>query len=259
MLPSKSTPWWHLSKAEKLQALAAHAYAHRGLHDAAVPENSMAAFRGAIGKGLGIECDIRKSSDGRAMVFHDADLERLTGRAGPMGQRSVGDLTAITLTGSEEQIPTLRDVLDLVAGQVPLLLEIKIDGTRPVDALCRAVRRDLEGYRGPVGVMSFDMRVPLWFASHEPDLPAGLVVTEQKARTLISSLALKFSVSRAKADFLALDIRDLPSKISAKALAQGKPLFTWTVKSAEHFETAQVAGARPILESAGVAAWEAAS
>lgn len=248
-----------MSKADKLQTLAAYAYAHRGLHDANVPENSMAAFRGAMDMRLGIECDLRKSSDGRAMVFHDAELERLTGRSGAMGQRSVGDLTSIALSGSEETIPTLRDVLDLVAGKVPLLLEIKIDGARPVEALCRAVRRDLEGYLGPVGVMSFDMRVPRWFAVHEPDLPAGLVVTEQNARTLLTSFALRHSVSRAKADFLALDIRDLPSKISARALAQGKPLFTWTVRNAEQVEVAQQAGAMPILEAAGVAAWEAVS
>ena len=248
-----------MSKADKLQALAASADAHRGLHETAVPENSMAAFRAAMGKGLGIECDVRKSSDGRAMVFHDKDLERLTGRSGAMGQRSVGDLTAITLTGSEEKIPTLRDMLDLVAGAVPLLLEIKIDGLRPVEALCRAVRRDLEGYQGPLGVMSFDPRVPQWFAAREADLPCGLVVTEQNARTLLSSMALRRAVSKTAADFLALDIRDLPSKISARALAQGKPLFTWTVRNAEQLETAQEAGAMPILEAAGVAAWEAAS
>ncbi|MEL1251656.1 glycerophosphodiester phosphodiesterase family protein [Aurantiacibacter gilvus] len=248
-----------MSKADKLQALAAYAYAHRGLHDAEVPENSVAAFRAAMARGLGIECDVRKSSDGRAIVFHDKDLERLTGRSGALGQRSVGDLTSITLTGSEETIPTLRDVLDTVAGQVPLLLEIKIDGVRPVEALCRAVRRDLEGYDGPVGVMSFDLRVPQWFAAREADLPCGLVVTEQNARTFLSSMALRRAVSKTAADFLALDIRDLPSKISAKALAQGKPLFTWTVRNAEQAKTAQEAGAVPILEAAGVAAWEAVS
>lgn len=248
-----------MAKADKLQALATHAYAHRGLHDAAVPENSMAAFRGAIDRQLGIECDLRKSSDGRAIVFHDAKLERLTGRSGGMSQRSVGDLTAITLTGSEETIPTLRDVLDLVAGKVPLLLEIKIDDAKPAEALCRAVRRDLEGYHGPVGVMSFDPRVAQWFAAREPDLPAGLVVTEQDARTMLSAMALRRAVSKVDADFLALDIRDLPSRMSARALAQGKPLFTWTVRTAEQVETAQQAGAMPILEAAGVAAWEAAS
>lgn len=219
----------------------------------------MASFRGAIERRLGIECDVRKSSDGRAIVFHDAELERLTGRAGAVGARSVGDLTGIALGGSEETIPTLRDVLELVAGKVPLLLEIKIDGERPVDALCRAVRRDLDGYRGPVGVMSFDDRVAQWFAAHEPDCPRGLVVTEQDERTLAAAFRRRSAVKRADPDFLALDIRDLPSRFASKQAAAGRALFTWTVRSAPQVETAREVGAVPILEGAGVAAWEAAS
>lgn len=239
--------------------LAACAYAHRGLHQEGVPENSLAAFRAAIDAGLGIECDIRKSSDGRAMVFHDEELERLTGRSGKMAARSVGDLTSILLSGSEETIPTLRDVLDLVAGRVPLLLEIKSDGIRSVEPLCRAVARDLDGYLGPVGVMSFDPRVALWFGKHEPDCLRGLVVTEQDERTLAAALKRRLMVSRSKPDFLALDVRDLPSSFSRKQAAAGRQLFTWTVRSAPQVETALVVGAVPILEGAGVAAWEAAT
>ena len=186
-----------MARPDKLQALAAHAYAHRGLHGDGVPENTLSAFRAAMAAGLGIECDIRKSSDGRAVVFHDAELERLTGRAGAMGARSVGDLTAIMLTGSEETIPTLRDALDLVAGKVPLLLEVKSDDRRPVDAICRAVRRDLDGYQGLAAVMSFDPRVPRWFAEHEPDVLRGLVVSEQDSRTLVAAIKRKLSVAHA--------------------------------------------------------------
>lgn len=207
--------------------------------------------------GLGIECDIRKSSDGRAMVFHDAELERLTDRAGAMGARSVGELTAISLSGSDETIPTLRDMLDLVAGQVPLLLEIKSDDNRPVDALCRAVRRDLDGYIGPAAVMSFDPRVPRWFALREPDVPRGLVVTEQNSRTLASALKRRLAVFTANPDFLALDVRDLPSRLARKQADRGRALFSWTVRSEAQLETALRSGAVPILEGAGVAAWEA--
>ena len=246
-----------LDLPEKLAAFLACAYAHRGLHDTAVPENSLAAFRAAIAAGLGIECDIRKSSDGRAMVFHDADLERLTGRAGTVAASSVGELTATTLAGSDETIPTLRDALDLVAGQVPLLLEVKSDDRRPIDALCRAVRRDLEGYCGPVAVMSFDPRVPRWFAEREPHVPRGLVVTQQNSRTLIAGLKRKLSVSHARPDFLALDIRDLPSGLARRQATKGRALFTWTVRSSAQVETARQSGAIPILEGAGVAAWEA--
>jgi len=246
-----------LDRPEKLAGLEARAFAHRGLHDTGVPENSLAAFRAAIAADLGIECDIRKSSDGRAMVFHDAGLERLTGREGSMAARSVGDLTGITLSGSEETIPTLRDTLDLVAGQVPLLLEVKSDDRRPIDALCRAVRRDLEGYLGPVGVMSFDPRVPRWFAEREPEVLRGLVVTEQNSRTLTGALKRKLSVMHAKPDFLALDVRDLPSSLARKQARKGRALFSWTVRSGANLETALQSGAVPILEGPGVAAWEA--
>ncbi len=221
-----------------------------------MPENSLAAFRAAIAAGLGIECDIRKSSDGRAVVFHDAEMERLTGQPGTFGALPVGELTAITLSGSDEKIPTLRDTLDLVAGKVSLLLEIKSDDHRPVDAICRAVRRDLEGYVGPVGVMSFDPRVPRWFASHDPDVLRGLVVTEQNSRTLVAGIKRRMAIAGARTDFLALDIRDLPSSLSRRQLAKGEALFSWTVKTAAHLETAQESGAVPILEAAGVAAWE---
>ena len=242
---------------DAIEALSACAYAHRGLHGVGVPENSLAAFRAAIAAGLGIECDIRKSSDGRAMVFHDAELDRLTGRTGAMGARPVGELTAISLSGSDETIPTLRDMLDLVAGQVPLLLEIKSDDKRPVDALCRAVRRDLDGYIGPAAVMSFDPRVPRWFALREPDMPRGLVVTEQGSRTLASALKRRLAVFAANPDFLALDVQDLPSRLARQQAARGRALFSWTVSNAAQLERALASGAVPILEGAGVAAWEA--
>ena len=106
--------------------------------------------------GMGIECDVRRTVDERAVVFHDATLDRLAGRAGQLDQLGVGEVTGITLVTGGETIPTLRDVLDQVAGAVPLLLELKTDRGRSVHRLCRAVRRDLEGYRGPVAVMSFD-------------------------------------------------------------------------------------------------------
>ena len=235
--------------------LTKHAYAHRGLHNVDVPENSLASFRAALGAGLGIECDIRKSVDGRAMVFHDAQLDRLTGRSGEMGRCSVGELTAIALAGSDERIPTLRDALDLVAGKVPLLLELKTDNGRPVGPLCRAVRRDLEGYGPQVAVMSFDPRVSAWFRKRQPQLLRGLVMTEAGARTLSGAVKRRLALLRAKPQFLAYDVRDLPSAFAARQARGGMPLTSWTVKTAEQLDTAIKAGAAPILEAAGVAAW----
>lgn len=239
--------------------LTRQAYAHRGLHDAATPENSLAAFAGAIEKGLGIECDLRPSADGRAMVFHDADLERLTGRAGLTQRHLVGELSAMTLLGSDERIPTLRDMLEMIAGEAPLLLELKTDRREGVQTLCRAVRRDLEGYAGKVAVMSFDPRVCSWFSSRMPNMVRGLVITEEDARTLSGAIRRWLSLWRARPHFLAYDIRDLPSRFATQHTGARRPLLSWTVRSAAHVATALTCGATPIMEGAGVAAWEEAT
>src|SRR5690606_13589867 len=99
--------------------------AHRGLHGPGMPENSMAAFRAAIAAGYGIECDIQRTADGTALVFHDDDLPRLTGAEGPVGAKGMDDLSQLRLLGTSEPIPTLADLLAEVAGRVPLLIEIK--------------------------------------------------------------------------------------------------------------------------------------
>lgn len=207
-------------------------YAHRGLHGPGRTENSLGAFRAALDAGLGIECDVQRSADGRAVVFHDWELERLTAEAGSVAARPIPELTRIALRGTTETIPTLRDLLDLVAGRVPLLIELKSRRDRAVSPLCRAVLRDLEGYGGPHAVMSFDPRVGHWFANHSPGTVRGLVVSEANARTLVAALKRRLAVWRSRADFLAYDVRDLPARFAAAQRARGLPVLTWTVATA---------------------------
>ena len=225
-------------------------FAHRGLHGKGLVENSMSAFAAAIERGLGIECDLRKSRDGRAVVFHDPTLERVTGQQGEVRSMSVGQLTAVRFKDSEDSIPTLRDLLDLVAGRVPLMLEIKSDDRRPISPLCRAVRAELEGYRGPVAVMSFDPRVPAWFASKHSPVPRGLVVTEQDRRTLLDGLKRRFAIATSRAQFLAWDVRDLPSALAERERRRGKVLASWTVRDGAQWDMAVKCGAAPVAEGA---------
>lgn len=232
-------------------------YAHRGVHGAGVEENSTGAFALAIERGLGIECDVRLSRDGRAVVFHDATLERLTGRSGRVDQLGVAEITALTLTTGGERVPTLRDLLAQVAGQVPLLIELKSDRDKPAGSpstldLCRAVRRDLDGYPGPVAVMSFDPRVGAWFARRASEVPRGLVVTEAGSRTWSGTVKRHLALWEARAQFLAYDVRDLPSAFAERQRQRGLPLLTWTVstpalrtRAAEHADA-------PIAEGAGL-------
>ncbi len=232
---------------------ATSAYAHRGLHSSEIAENSSSAFADAIAQGFGIECDVRLSADGRAIVFHDADLERLTGRPGALDRMTVGEIVTRHLTVGAEAIPTLHDVLQQVASQVPLLLEIKVDQGQSIAPICRAVRRDLEGYQGKVAVMSFEPRVGKWFAQHAARVTRGLVVTESGARGALDELKRHFYLRKSRAQFLAYDIRDLPSTFAERQRARGLPILTWTVSSPELIKRAAVCADVPIAEGKGLA------
>jgi glycerophosphoryl diester phosphodiesterase len=233
--------------------MAGRTYAHRGVHDEHVPENSPSAFAVAIGRGLGIECDVQKSRDGRAMVFHDWGLGRLTALTGPIARRNAAELETVGLRGSRDCIPTLDRLLTQVAGRVPLLIEIKSKRGRAAAPICSAVQRALEGYHGDHAVMSFDPRVPKWFATNAPRIARGLVVTEEDARGPRGALSRHFALWHARPDFLAYDVRDLPSRFAGAQRARGLPLLTWTVRSASLRDRAFAYADAPIAEGAGLA------
>ncbi len=238
--------------AQRVGWLRGHTYAHRGLHAPGAPENSSTAFANAIARGLGIECDVQRTSDGQAVVFHDWELDRLTGETGELLDRSVTQIGSIALAGSTDTIPSLRQVLDQVNGQVPLLIEVKSKREVRVAPLCLAVRRLLEGYRGPVAVMSFDPRVSRWFKRYSPHVVHGLVMTEEGKRTLLARVRRQYAFWHAQADFLAYDVRDLPSPFAAAQRRRGFPILTWTVRSADLAERAATHADAPIAEGAGL-------
>ncbi|SDE70380.1 glycerophosphodiester phosphodiesterase family protein [Limimaricola pyoseonensis] len=225
------------------EAFLQHPIAHRAFHGAGRPENSLSAVRAAVEAGYGIEIDVRSSSDGAAMVFHDADLERLTGLSGPLVAREAAALRTISLIGSADTIPTLREVLDLVAGRVPLLIEIKDhdDALGPnVGAVEAAVARDLEGYSGPVAVMSFNPHAVAEMARLAPDLPRGLTTCDfapEEWPELPPRLADRLreipDYENLGASFVSHDVRDLDRPRLAELKAQGAALLCWTVRDPE--------------------------
>ena len=227
-------------------------YAHRGVHGASAAENSPCAFAEAIRRGMGIECDVQKSRDGRAMVFHDWELDRLTAASGAIGLRTAAELETIPIAGREDCIPTLERTLAQVAGAVPLLVEIKSKRGHPPAPLCHAVARAIEGYRGRHAIMSFDPRVVRWFRRHAPATVRGLVVTEDDARGARGAIARHLALWQARPDFLAYDVRDLPSPFAAAQRARGLPLLTWTVRSPELRARAALHADAPIAEGAGL-------
>ncbi|WP_050931543.1 glycerophosphodiester phosphodiesterase family protein [Aestuariivita boseongensis] len=218
--------------------------AHRALHDirAGRPENSRAAIRAAIAAGYGIEIDLQMSEDGQAMVFHDYDLSRLTAERGPVRQRSAAALQQIPLSGGDETIPTLAEVLDLVAGRVPVLIEIKDqDGAMGPDVgpLERSTARALKGYGGPVAVMSFNPHAVAAMAELAPDVPRGITTSAYVPEDWPLSAAVCDHLrgipdfDRVGASFISHEVTDLDRPLVVGMRARGVPVLTWTVTSLE--------------------------
>ena len=234
--------------------------AHRGLHAAArgVIENSGPAFEAAIAGGYGIECDLQPAADGTAMVFHDRALARLVDAPGDTTDHGPADLAALRYRGDPSaRVLRLSDLLDLVRGRVPLLIEVKSDWNPPEPRFMAAIARELEGYRGPAALMSFDPDVVAALKPLLPDLPRGIVsgIYDESWREgkLDAERAYRLSHlidSRPAApDFFAYHVKALPTPVT-RFLREGlgMPLFTWTVRTAEDLATARRWADAPIFE-----------
>ena len=219
--------------------------AHRAYHDRAAgrPENSRAAIRAAIAAGYGIEIDIQPSADGVPMVFHDYDLRRLTGRSGRIRGLTAAELGALPLLGGDEGIPTLAEVLALVAGRVPLLIEIKDqDGAMgsAVGDLERAVADEIRSYDGPVALMSFNPHSVAALAEAAPDRPRGLTTSAYKAldwpllpARVRAHLRDIPDLERTGSSFISHEAADLDRPLIATLKDEGTRILTWTIRSPE--------------------------
>lgn len=217
--------------------------AHRALHDVkrGRPENSRAAIRAAISAGYGIEIDLQLTHDEQAMVFHDYDMGRLTGQAGPIRQLKSEQAQAVALTGGDgEGIPTLPEILELVAGQVPLLIELKDqDGAMGpnVGPLERATAAALAGYSGAVAVMCFNPHSMILMSELAPDIARGLVTSAYDPSEWPLSTATCDQLreipdyDRAGCSFISHEAPDLGRPRVAELKAQGAEILCWTVCS----------------------------
>jgi len=233
-----------LSKVVPLPAaFTARPLAHRGLHDRAAGriENAMAAFRAAITHGYGIELDVQMSADGQAMVFHDDRLDRLTDARGLLRARTAAELARIALRDSDDTIPMLPEVLALVAGKVPVLIEIKegLDSMGPTDGrLEAAVARAIAAYSGPVAVMSFNPNCVAHMARLSPDVARGLTTDSYDPAEYAPLPSEKCTHLRAIADydsigcsFISHLASDLMRPRVQELKAQGAAILCWTIRS----------------------------
>lgn len=215
--------------------------AHRGLHDNArgIVENMPGAAQAAVAGNFGIECDIQLTSDGEAMVHHDDALGRLTEGSGALLGMTAAELRAIKFKDTSERMMSLAELCALVAGRVPLVIEVKshFDGDRK---LVTRMAEVLKSYRGPAVGMSFDPDQVIALRETMPQLPRGIVAEttynaadwpEATPAQLQGMLHLRHAF-RTRPHFVAYWVDELPA--AAPWIARhifGLPLLTWTVRS----------------------------
>ena len=220
-------------------------YAHRGYHDGnvAIPENSLASFQAAIDAGYGIELDVQLSSDGVPMVFHDADLLRICGVEGKIWDFTCAELQEMSLFETGETIPTLAEALALIDGQVPILVEYKMD---KVDTnVCAYSHELLKDYEGPYAVQCFHPFALFWYRRNANDVPRGILaknfLRDNKAKgeesDIVDFLTTNLMLNvLGYPDFVAYDYQDADYFALKLTRLMGAKTSTWTLKDPAHYE-----------------------
>ena len=201
-----------------LEWLTKRPFAHRGLHsETVVPENSLLAFNHALESGYGIELDVQYLADGGIAVFHDDDLERMTGRPGLISEVTSDGISKLELLGTEERIPLLQRVLKSIDAKVPILVELKT--RRTPGEFESEVARIMQGYTGKFAVQSFNSATVEWFKSNRPEFTRGLICEH-------FNLVDPTRIDECQPDYIACGLNGLPES------RQALPVAVWTVRSA---------------------------
>ena len=217
-------------------------FAHRGLHDNAsdAPENSMAAFRKAVEAGLGMELDVQVTKDGVPVVFHDFKLERICGAPGKIADSTYEELQAYTLCDSKERIPRFSELLEMVDGQVPLIVEIKAETANV--SCCGIIDSLLRAYRGPYCIESFNPMVLWWFRRNHGDVVRGQLSSNFRREGEYWNI-LYFAMTHllfnflTKPDFIAYNHKfsEEPGRRICRRLYR-HPAAAWTIRSQQDLE-----------------------
>jgi glycerophosphoryl diester phosphodiesterase len=231
--------------------LLAKPFAHRGLFTDTRPENSLAAIDAAIHAGFPVEIDVQVTRDGRAVVFHDWNLKRLTGRDAKVKDVTAAELGKLTLLGTDQRIPTLEETLDVIAGRAAALIEIK--NRRYPTALEPATGRILAGYRGPFAIQSFNPYTLGWFRLRYPRFARGQIScafdTDDMAgwkKKILENYGMNWMTAP---HFISHQWNRLPAKVPTLLRSVFKlPLLTWTVRSEEEMAAALKVGDNVIFE-----------
>ena len=227
---------------KKFQFLVEKPIAHRGIHDKNCPENSLCAFDRAIVRGLPIELDLQLTRDEKLVVFHDWTIERMTNGKGKLSKKKCEELCRLSLQRTEERVPTFEDVLKLVNGRVPIVVEIKKKGFL-VDDICNDVICELRNYNGQIAISSFNPLIIRWFKKDEPDIVRGQNFTNFGNDNVVVSFCKKlflytsWIMSDNEPDFFAIRAQLLPDVFPARiAMKNKKPILTYAVRNKEEYD-----------------------
>jgi glycerophosphoryl diester phosphodiesterase len=236
--------------------------AHRGLHIAAkgIIENTAPAFQAAIAKGYGIECDLQSAADGTPFVFHDATLDRLMDATGPVAARSPANLATLHYKDQKTRILSFAEFLGLVAGKVPLLVEVKNAGGPARAGFLEKVAEQAGAYAGPIALMSFDAAFVATLGKLAPKIPRGLITgvealpSDWRAMPAGSerqaAVDALLGASPHGLAFHAIDVKMLPEAAAWMARRPVRlPLFSWTIRTPEQREVAARWADAPIFET----------
>ena len=230
--------------------LTARPIAHRGLHDASAGriENSPSAVAAAVERGFAIEVDLQETADQGALVFHDNTLDRLTRETGPVRARALADLVGIAMRDGSDRLWDLDALLALVAGRVPLVIELKSlnarDGQR---AFVKAVTERLAAYDGPVALKTFDPEMLANVRALAPAIPRGILAENTRSDEwrrrfgLMERFILRNMLHwpRTRPDFISYGVHSLPAPAPwVLRNLFGVPVMTWTVRTADDRATA---------------------
>lgn len=238
-----------------LQQFRGWCYAHRGLHNTSRPENSLAAFQAAVDAGFGMELDVHLMKDGNLAVIHDSLLQRTTGAEGRVEDLAADQLANYHLGGTEQTIPDFRQVLELVDGRVPLIVELK-SVSNNYKELCETACNMLESYEGPYCIESFDPRCVYWLRKHRPHIVRGQLVERFTKSEVKVPWILKFCLTHQLFNFLILPDFVAHAYGCRKTLSNrlvrklwGIQGVSWTLRTKEQFDTALSEKLLPIFEN----------
>lgn len=213
-------------------------YAHRGLHSEGVAENSMTAFEKAKEMGFGIELDVQLSSDGELVVFHDATLNRVCGIDGRVKDFTYAELSEMYLSGTKDTVPLFKDVLNLIGGRVPLLIEVKMEAGE--SGIAEKLLEVIDGYKGDFIVESFNPYALKVLRERRPDIMRGILSCvymkqeKYKGKPLYWMLENLLTNFIGRPDFIAYEkIGFTNHNLRLIRHTFGTPLMAWTVKSQE--------------------------